>query len=91
MTDIMGGEEPEEPEGPSEEDKNAAAVVDALIDSIGEVTLDSGEAIQAARDAYDKLTDTRKGLVTKLDTLITAETRYQELQDQKKADEAAAE
>ena len=41
MTDIMGGEEPEEPEGPSEEDKNAAAAVDALVDSIGEVTLDS--------------------------------------------------
>ena len=90
MTDIMGGEEPEEPEGPSDEDKNAAAAVDALIDSIGEVTLDSGEAIQAARDAYDKLTDTQKGLVTKLDTLTTAETRYQELQDQEKADEEAA-
>ena len=46
------------------------------------MTLDSGEAIQAARDAYDKLTDTRKGLVTKLDTLITAETRYPELQEE---------
>ena len=33
----------------------AAAEVDALIDAIGDVTAESGEAIAAARAAYDEL------------------------------------
>lgn len=54
----------------------AAQAVDALIDNIGEVTLDSKDAIETARSAYDALTDTQKKLVTKLDALEAAEAAY---------------
>jgi len=54
-----------------------AAAVDALIEAIGEVTLDSKEAIEAARTAYDALTDEAKALVTKLDVLAAAEAAYE--------------
>ena len=53
-----------------------AAAVDALIEAIGEVTLESGEAIEAARSAYDALTDAQKGLVNNIDLLIAAEETY---------------
>ncbi len=60
-----------------------------LIDEIGEVTLDSGEAIRAARDAYDKLTESEKQRVSNYQTLIDAEAKYAEL-TKAAADEAAA-
>ena len=41
-------------------DKAEAASVDKLIETIGEVTLDSGETIEAARAAYNALTDEQK-------------------------------
>lgn len=44
-------------------DKAAAAAVQALINSIGTVTLESEEAVVAARTAYDALTAARKELV----------------------------
>ena len=63
----------------AETDRQAAAAVDAKIDSIGTVTLDSGEKIAAARTAYDALTAAQKKLVTKLDVLIAAEEQFAEL------------
>ncbi len=52
--------------------------VENLIASIGTVTKDSGEAIKAARDAYNALTEGQKALVSKeaLDTLVKAEKIY---------------
>jgi len=47
-------------------DKAAAAAVDSLVDEIGDVTLDSKQAIETARAAYDNLTPTQKTYVTKL-------------------------
>ena len=41
--------------------------------------LDSREAIEAARAGYDALTDEQKALVTGLDALKAAESKYQEL------------
>lgn len=71
--EVLGGTTPVDP------DTEAAAAVDALIDAIGEVTLNSEADITAARDAYEELTDAQKALVTKLNTLIEAEEALEEL------------
>lgn len=55
-------------------DKTAAENVDALIDAIGTVTLDSTYAILEAQSAYESLSDAQKKLVTKLDVLLKAQT-----------------
>ena len=72
-------------------DRNKAAAVDKLIEKIGNVTKDSGPAIEAARKAYNDLTPTQKRLVTKLKELTDAEKAYAKLtatdEDQKKAQE----
>lgn len=68
-------------------DKAAAAAVDSLIDEIGDVTLDSKQAIETARAAYDNLTPTQKTYVTKLNTLTAAEAAYKALVDRKAADD----
>lgn len=68
-------------------DRAAAAAVDSLIDEIGDVTLDSKQAIETARAAYDNLTPTQKTYVTKLNTLTAAEAAYKNLVDQKAADD----
>ena len=68
-------------------DKAAAAAVDSLIAEIGDVTLDSKQAIETARAAYDNLTPTQKTYVTKLNTLTAAEAAYKALVDQKAADD----
>ncbi len=60
-------------------DHAAAGAGEDLIDAIGEVTLDSGDAIKAAREAYDALTDEQKELVGNYQTLLDAEARYEEL------------
>ena len=60
-------------------DAAAAKAVDDLIDAIGEVTLESGDAIKAARAAYDALTDTQKELVKSYEKLLAAEELYEEL------------
>ena len=72
-------------------DKAAAKAVDDLIDAIGEVALtdDSKAKIDAARAAYDALTDAQKTLVNDLATLTDAETAYQKL-EKAAADKAAA-
>lgn len=51
------------------------------IDAIGEVTLTSGDAIAAARAAYDALTDSQKAEVSNYNTLLAAEARLAELKD----------
>lgn len=47
--------------------------VEQKIAAIGEVTLDSEEAIQAARTAYDALRQERKEQVSNYDVLVAAE------------------
>ena len=59
--------------------KAAAEEVDALIEAIGEVKRSSGKAIEAARAAYDALTEGSKAYVKLLDTLLAAEAAYAEL------------
>lgn len=62
------------------EDKAAADAVIDLINSIG--TVDASEEckakIDAAKEAYSKLTDAQKALVKNFETLTQAETKYQE-------------
>lgn len=55
--------------------------VEKAIDAIGEVTLTSGDAIAAARAAYDALTDSQKAEVNNYNTLLAAEARLAELED----------
>ena len=71
-------------------DKAAAKAVDDLIDAIGDVTLtdDCKAAIDAARTAYDALTDAQKALVSKLDILTDAEAKLAQLKKEA-ADKAA--
>lgn len=51
----------------------AAGKVDAMFAKLGKITLDSEEAIKAARAAYEALSWTQKGLVQDLDILVAAE------------------
>ena len=74
-------------------DELAAKAVEGLIEAIGAVTLESKAKIDAARTAYDALTETQKALVTNLATLLAAEAKYEELKaaaDQEEIDRAAA-
>ena len=57
----------------------AADGVEKLIDAIGTVTLDSEEAIKAARDAYDALTEEQKAQVGNYQTLLDAEAKLAQL------------
>ena len=61
-------------------DLQAVDAVEKLIDAIGTVTLDSEEAIKAARDAYDALTEEQKELVGNYQTLLDAEAKLADLQ-----------
>ncbi len=75
-------------------DQAAADEVAALIDAIGtvEYTDDSKAKIDAARAAYDALTDDQKALVANYEILTTADTAYTELKaaaDKLAADKAA--
>ena len=61
------------------DDAAKANAAKALIEAIGEVedTQDSKNAIDAAREAYDALTDDQKALITEdAPTIVTAETTY---------------
>lgn len=62
----------------AEAQAQANAVVD-LINQIGEVTEESGDAIHQARAAYDALSDRAKGFVGNYDTLRKAEKKFQSL------------
>ena len=56
-------------------DLKAAKAVDDMIDAIGEVTLESESAIDAARNAYDALTEDQQAEVKNYDKLTAAEAR----------------
>ena len=62
-----------------EEDKEAAEAVEKLIEDLGNITPDSEDDIEAAREAYEKLTDEQKALVGNLDALEAAEEKLAEL------------
>lgn len=66
--------------------KAAAAEIDAAINAIGEVSVNSGEAITAARSAYDAADKETQGYVTTLATLEAAEEAFIQAQ----ADEVIA-
>lgn len=61
------------------QNSNAAAAVSKKIAAIGTVTLASRTAIQDARAAYDRLSDTQKTLVTNSDVLAAAEASWEHL------------
>ena len=56
-------------------DLKAAKPVDDMIDAIGEVTLESEDAIAAARAAYEALTEAQQAEVKSYDKLTAAEAR----------------
>ena len=58
-------------------DQDAAAAVDAMIDALTDPY--DIEAIDAARDAYENLTEAQKALVTGLSDLEAAEERYADI------------
>ena len=58
------------------EPEQTAADVIALIDEIGNVTRDSGEAIEVARAAYDSLSAEEQAKVTNYNVLTKAEQEY---------------
>ena len=58
------------------EDMAAAAKADELIEAIGEPVYEYGAEIDAAREAYEALTEEQKGYVKKLEKLETSEKTY---------------
>lgn len=59
-------------------DKAAVSNVEALIAAIGEVTKDSGDAIKAARNAYNALDAYQKEQIASYQVLTDAEAAYAE-------------
>ncbi len=57
----------------------SAQAVEAKIAAIGTVTSESGALIQAAREAYDALTDAQKAFVGNYDVLTSAEAAFAEI------------
>ncbi len=79
--DIGGGGgavKPEDGKVPAELPTTGTGVTD-LIGSIGVIDKNSGEALKAAREAYDKLSEEEKKLVENYDQLVAAEQEYQRL------------
>ena len=68
-------------------DLKAAKPVDDMIDAIGEVTLESEDAIAAARAAYEALTEAQKAEVKSYDKLTAAEARLADLKAAKAVDD----
>jgi len=68
-------------------DLKAAKAVDDMIDAIGEVTLESEEAIDAARAAYEALTEAQQAEVKSYDKLTAAEARLADLKAAKPVDD----
>lgn len=79
----------EELEDQDQSIKDAAKAVDDQIDALGEITLEKKTAVEAARAAYEALSEAAKGYVTKLDVLKAAEKKITELQNQDAADRVA--
>ncbi len=69
-------------------DKEKADEVSSLISALGDISLQSEEAIIAARSAYDLLSDGQKGYVTNYNDLTAKEEEIRILKEEKiKADE----
>ena len=86
---VPGGFNPGSPE--TDGDKQAAQSVIDLINAIGEkVSLDSQEAVKAAREAYNKLTETQRGYVTNIETLTKAENTIKDMLAAKAVDDKIA-
>lgn len=86
---VPGGFNPGSPE--TDGDKQAALSVIDLINAIGEnVSLDSQEAVKAAREAYNKLTETQRGYVTNIETLTKAENTIKDMLAAKAVDDKIA-
>ena len=68
-------------------DLKAAKPVDDMIDAIGQVTLESEDAIAAARAAYEALTEAQKAEVKSYDKLTAAEARLADLKAAKAVDD----
>ena len=64
--------------------------VEDLIEAIGNVTLESGEAIETARAAYDMLTNEQKFSVSNYEILEEAESLYNKLIAEKPINDKAA-
>lgn len=73
---------PEEKPSVDPEDEKAAKAVEDQINAIGKVTLESKKAIEAARAAYEKLSEAQKKLVGNLETLTKAEAELKKLEEQ---------
>lgn len=70
--------------------KSAEAVkADELIQSIGQVSLESETSIKLARTYYDSLTEKQQNEVESYSTLISAETEWDRLSAEKAAEEQA--
>lgn len=61
---------------PTDEDRAKATETEELINAIGTVTLNSKNAITAARNSYNNLTALQKSLVSNYDVLLSAEKAY---------------
>lgn len=71
------------------EDRAAAQTVIDIIDNLPDpITLNDKEAVEAARSAYENLTDTQKQLVTNLSKLVKAEDTIAALEAYEAASEA---
>jgi hypothetical protein len=66
----------------------AYSVID-LIDEIGDVTLESEDAITAAREAYDALSATGQNYVTNKSTLTAAEKKLKKLKKKAEKEETS--
>jgi hypothetical protein len=60
-------------------DQKAAEEVAALIESLQVTSLDDEAAVQAARNAYDALTEAQKGYIPNFDKLVEAENAIEKL------------
>ena len=78
-----------EAEEAQQANQKAAADVMEKIAAIGEVTLESKDAIAEARNAYDALTDEQKALVTNYEALEKAEKNYTELKQTEEVQDTA--
>ncbi len=74
----------------AQQDADAVAEVDVQIAALGEITLESQQAIQTARAAYDALTATQKGMVANWKALEAAESTLAALLLQQEEDASAA-
>ena len=84
---------PEENPSVDPEDEKAVKAVEDQINAIGTVTLESKKAIEAARAAYEKLSENQKKLVSNLETLTKVEAELKKLEEeaaQAEADKKAA-